>query len=279
VSDREVESSLRLLAQAGAVQELGGDAAHVQLLWSPAEVTARLGTGDGLPLRVLRALWRAVGARLAHGAVVSLDALPDLPGGRADAEPVLDALARDGGVIWRRLDAAGWSCRSAARPLDQYPVDWDGLERRRRAANDQLDAVQRYAYADRCRRAFVLRYFGDPAARGMTTCGSCDVCLGEARPFRVHDAAPAPRPKRAAEAPAALTPDEQSRFDALRVWRAALAKEARVPAYVVLPDRTLKALAVEPPATLQGLANIPGIGPAKLDRYGASLMATLAALP
>ena len=41
---------------------------------------------------------------------------------------------------------------------------------------DKLDAMQRYAYTKRCRRAFVLRYFGDPAAR--PECGACDNCLG-----------------------------------------------------------------------------------------------------
>jgi hypothetical protein len=36
--------------------------------------------------------------------------------------------------------------------------------------------MQQYAYTKGCRRGFVLRYFGDPAAR--SSCGGCDNCLG-----------------------------------------------------------------------------------------------------
>ncbi len=36
--------------------------------------------------------------------------------------------------------------------------------------------MQGYAYAEGCRRGYVLRYFGDPEA--MEHCGACDVCLG-----------------------------------------------------------------------------------------------------
>jgi ATP-dependent DNA helicase RecQ len=301
VSDREVESALRVLGQAGAVQALADGAAHVRLLWTPADVTARLGTTDSPALRVLRGLWRAAGARLAQGAVVSLDALPGVDGGPPDVEPVLDALQRDGALAWRALDGAGWVCTAPGTPIAQVPVDWAGLERRRRAATDQLDAVQRYAYADRCRRAFVLRYFGDPAARDLRDCAGCDVCLRENRPFAVADSIPArggtvqrggrtaepalPRSGKSsarrapAAEPEALTQAEAARFDALRGWRASVAKDARVPAYVVLPDRTLKAMAVDPPTSLQALAGVPGIGPAKLDRYGAAVLDLLRAMP
>jgi ATP-dependent DNA helicase RecQ len=56
------------------------------------------------------------------------------------------------------------------------PVDWPALERRRQADLSRLDAMQRYAQARHCRRAFVLRYFGDPDVR--PECGACDRCLG-----------------------------------------------------------------------------------------------------
>ncbi len=63
---------------------------------------------------------------------------------------------------------------------------------------------------------------------------------------------------------------------ALRRWRRERARADGVPAYVVLHDRTLAALAHEPPTTRAELASIPGIGPAKLDRYGDDLLVTLA---
>jgi ATP-dependent DNA helicase RecQ len=56
------------------------------------------------------------------------------------------------------------------------PVDWDELARRRTVDMDRLDAMQQYAQTRSCRRAFVLRYFGDPDVR--PACGACDRCLG-----------------------------------------------------------------------------------------------------
>jgi DNA helicase II / ATP-dependent DNA helicase PcrA len=66
---------------------------------------------------------------------------------------------------------------------------------------------------------------------------------------------------------------------ALRRWRRERAQADGVPAFVVLHDRTLAALAREPPTTRAELASVPGIGPAKLDRYGDDLLAALAAAP
>ena len=65
--------------------------------------------------------------------------------------------------------------------------------------------------------------------------------------------------------------------DALRTWRAAQAAAAEVPAYVILPDRTLRLLAAERPATLKALAGIPGIGPKRLEAFGAALLQTISA--
>jgi ATP-dependent DNA helicase RecQ len=49
-----------------------------------------------------------------------------------------------------------------------------------------------------------------------------------------------------------------------------------VPPYVVFHDRTLLELAARRPASLGELAGIGGIGAAKLERYGAALLAVLA---
>jgi DNA helicase-2/ATP-dependent DNA helicase PcrA len=46
-----------------------------------------------------------------------------------------------------------------------------------------------------------------------------------------------------------------------------------VPAYVVFTDATLTAIAEQRPADTAGLVAIPGIGAAKLDRYGADVLA------
>ena len=63
---------------------------------------------------------------------------------------------------------------------------------------------------------------------------------------------------------------------ALRTWRLARARLDAVPAYVVFSDRTLMELAAQRPATLGELAGISGIGPAKLERFGADVLDVVA---
>jgi DNA helicase-2/ATP-dependent DNA helicase PcrA len=50
-----------------------------------------------------------------------------------------------------------------------------------------------------------------------------------------------------------------------------------VPAFVVFSDKTLRVLASARPGDERALAAVPGIGPAKLERYGSELLALLAA--
>jgi superfamily II DNA helicase RecQ len=62
----------------------------------------------------------------------------------------------------------------------------------------------------------------------------------------------------------------------LREWRREAARDAGVPAYVVFPDETLRSIAAQRPASREGLARIPGLGPGRLDRYGAAVLALCA---
>jgi len=73
-----------------------------------------------------------------------------------------------------------------------------------------------------------------------------------------------------------LNPEANALFDALRAERTKLAKEQNVPSYVIFHDATLIAIATSRPATLAALAEIPGMGKTKLDRYGATVLATIA---
>lgn len=68
-------------------------------------------------------------------------------------------------------------------------------------------------------------------------------------------------------------------FDALREWRLEVAREADKPAYTVLTDATLAAIAEIRPSSVSELARVDGIGPAKIDRYGATILAIVAAAP
>ena len=63
----------------------------------------------------------------------------------------------------------------------------------------------------------------------------------------------------------------------LREWRLERAKADNVPPYVVFHDAVLHAIAAARPASLGELAQISGVGPAKLERYGADVLAVVAA--
>ncbi|MGI8697454.1 MAG: ATP-dependent helicase [Mycobacteriales bacterium] len=66
-------------------------------------------------------------------------------------------------------------------------------------------------------------------------------------------------------------------FERLRAWRVAKAADQQVPAYVVFTDATLVAVAQARPNTSAELGSLPGIGTTKLDRYGADVLAVVAA--
>jgi len=61
-------------------------------------------------------------------------------------------------------------------------------------------------------------------------------------------------------------------FVRLREWRAGVAKEHGVPAYVVFQDGTLRAIASQRPQSPTELARISGVGVTKLERYGPAVL-------
>ncbi len=64
-------------------------------------------------------------------------------------------------------------------------------------------------------------------------------------------------------------------LSALKAKRRALAEAARVPAYVIFPDRTLIEMAESRPGTLDDMARIGGVGAKKLERYGTTFLEVL----
>jgi len=74
---------------------------------------------------------------------------------------------------------------------------------------------------------------------------------------------------------ATLDVDGQARFAALKSWRAEVAKEHNLPAYIVFNDATLAQMAAEAPSSLDELAGISGVGTKKLDAYGRDILRVL----
>jgi len=124
----------------------------------------------------------------------------------------------------------------------------------------------------------LLAVEGDYGVLALTE-ASGDVLRGERQVMLRREAK---RPSRSgsrspsASVAADLDADARERFELLRTWRAATAKEQGVPAYVIFHDATLRQIAVERPGSLDALGTISGIGAAKLARYGEGVLAALA---
>ncbi|MGZ4281109.1 MAG: ATP-dependent helicase [Gaiellaceae bacterium] len=82
---------------------------------------------------------------------------------------------------------------------------------------------------------------------------------------------PAVAPRRKAEEP------DDPTYVALKRWRLQRSKSDEIPAYVVFHNSTLAEIAARRPTTIAELASVPGVGPAKLERYGDEVLAALEA--
>jgi ATP-dependent DNA helicase RecQ len=286
---RQASSAVRVLEQNGLVRQTyggGPQAVRVRLLAKPERISRELAERPD-QLRFLRGLWRAGGGeRLYAGVELEWRALNRAAGEQGAAEPLMEALSETGFLEWRALRGEGIWVLDRSTAVQRLPVDWRGLEARKRRELGKLQQMQGYAYAEKCRRGFVLRYFGDPAA--MAECGACDNCL-DAPPIAALDPATpgtrtrAPRERRpreraaresAGEAPPP-TPEERALYGRLKQLRNDLAREAELPAYCVFNDRTLVELARRRPGDRSAMLAVAGVGPAKMEKYGEAFLSAI----
>ena len=102
-------------------------------------------------------------------------------------------------------------------------------------------------------------------------------------PVRLRESVSTPAPRKAkrdsarvpAKLAATLGEQAQSRYLALKAWRAEVAKEHNLPAYVIFHDATLAAIAQNAPQSLEDLQGISGLGVKKLEAYGQQVLRLL----
>ena len=73
-------------------------------------------------------------------------------------------------------------------------------------------------------------------------------------------------------AEAALNTGALERLVQLKAWRAEVAREHNLPAFVIFHDATLRSIAERAPQTVHDLEGIAGIGAKKLEAYGAEVL-------
>jgi ATP-dependent DNA helicase RecQ len=87
------------------------------------------------------------------------------------------------------------------------------------------------------------------------------------------------KPERAAKLdPAEIgapTPQAAALFERLRQWRAGIARDRGLPAYVICHDSTLREIARTAPTSAAALESVKGMGPFKVKMYGKAILATL----
>jgi len=77
-------------------------------------------------------------------------------------------------------------------------------------------------------------------------------------------------------APSVVPEADRGLFQMLREKRLEIARAQNVPPYVIFHDRTLIELAAARPVSRAEMANVPGVGEAKLDRYGTAFLSVIA---
>ena len=125
---------------------------------------------------------------------------------------------------------------------------------------------------------------GRPGAFVLTlTSEGRRVALGETRPELALPAVAPRTPRKSARTADRTTAEppadhvDTETLARLKRWRTDEARRQGVPPYFVFHDRTLVEVAAARPQALEELRRVPGIGPAKLERYGQALLALVSA--
>ena len=88
-------------------------------------------------------------------------------------------------------------------------------------------------------------------------------------------AAPAKKGATSDELQAALPAEAAAVFAALREWRTAKARQEKVSAFIVAPNRLLQAIAVARPTTMAELSHVHEMGARRLESYGDEILAVV----
>jgi len=201
---------------------------------------------------------------------------PKVVDGTAEARLLLSAIADTGQMFGAAhiidiLRGAGTQ-KISERGHDKLPAHGAGAEREK----DYWQAFIRQAVAGGYLTINIQKYGalqitrrGRQVAAGEETFALREIDL--AKPVKAR------RTKPGKAAAMALGESDQDLFAALKALRLDLARDRKVPAYVVFPDAALIEMARERPSTLDQMAGINGVGPRKLEDFGKTFLAAIAA--
>ena len=122
--------------------------------------------------------------------------------------------------------------------------------------------------------AQMLTHDYDDRERLVVTEAGRRVLKGEAE-FKLREDALDPKPKGARKLAPTPRDADAELFAALKALRAAMAKAANQPAYVIFPDRSLLEMAQKKPRTLAEMGEVHGVGEQKLQKFGTAFLAVV----
>ncbi len=176
---------------------------------------------------------------------------------RGDGPSVANITVADGFVnILTALRASGLVAPTDLRPISidpNAPIDTAPIEEHRKHAEGRLAQMVEYADTPQCRRAVILRYFGESAT---DDCGNCDACLGTAE--QIGPAYPG------------------DLYDAILAFRNRLASESGREPYAIFDARTAEDLAVHRPRRDEELIETWGIASTRAEWFGEDLLRLIA---
>ena len=197
-----------------------------------------------------------------------------------------DGLPADCALLWQKRDHI----------LLEYFIKKieDDAERERATARKRV--ISRFADSHGCRHRQICLHFGETPK--WESCGTCDNCgtkpdwvKKDIDTIAVTKAVARKMPLDPGPSPSFYTPrlsSDKSRLrdsrpveadpllaEYLREWRRNMARENKVPAYIILHDSTLEELCRQRPTNFAQLKQIPGIGEKKADVYGAEILQAL----
>ncbi|MEM1069235.1 MAG: RecQ family ATP-dependent DNA helicase [Planctomycetota bacterium] len=166
-----------LLAKAGVLRRMDSNAnyAMVRIDSDAPTMLDFLPKEAKIRRRVMRAIEKVVGRRRGEDVYVRPSRLADL----ADVDR--DQLTRTLREL-KRLKSFDYVPPFRGRAIhfldrdlsfDELQIDFDELEKRKKAEYEKLDAVIGFARSSLCRQLVILRYFGEASSQ---SCGTCDRC-------------------------------------------------------------------------------------------------------
>jgi len=168
-------------------------------------------------------------------------------------------------LLWRKKDAG----------LLAYFIGQIGDAAEKDRAWQRYHQIKDFVESTACRHRQICLHFGETPK--WATCDSCDIC-GCLPPWLQFGATVSATRRRKYALPAGYVPPSSAPpanpelREYMKEWRRRVAVEQSVPSFVVMHDSSLDELCAKPPATLDELQEIRGIGERKSELYGNQIL-------